>query len=279
MIKADLHLHTTYSDGDFTPGEVVSKAASLGYSQISITDHDTIAGVEEAIASGRELGVSVVPGIEVTLRFVREYFVGSLHLLVYFPVSLLASSAFKADLTGVVSQGRGLSLVETRVERINEEFGPSGRTPLLVSPLEVSSVTSLASNVSRRHFAQALSSVHGLSSSQVTSLIGNASPAYVPSGVDLSCLYRCLPLIPWFPFWPIPLPVHFQAQATTKKSCRIFPQWSAFFQSFFQPGSGVLRFIIQAILLLISLLSFRLQFPWGLLQQEGLTATTNPLGP
>ena len=200
MIKADLHLHTTYSDGDFSPGEIVAQAASLGYLQISVTDHDTIAGVSEAMAAGCELGVSVVPGIEITVRFIREYFVGSLHLLVYFPFSLLSSGSFVSDLTGIVSQGRGLSLVETRVSRINEEFGRSGETPLLSAPLQVSSVTSLASNASRRHFAQALTAVHGLSPSQVTYVIGNASPAYVPSGVDL---YLLVPLFRSYPVVPV----------------------------------------------------------------------------
>lgn len=198
MIKADLHLHTTYSDGDLTPREVVSAAASLGYTQVAVTDHDTIAGVKEALAAGREFGVSVVPGTEVTVRFVREYFVGSLHLLVYFPESLLSSS-FVSDLNGVVSRGRGLSLVKTRVTRINEEFGPSGRTPLLSTPLTVSSVTALGSNITRRHFALVLSSLHGLSLRQVSSVIGNASPAYVPSGVDLSMLsplFSAYPVVP-----------------------------------------------------------------------------------
>ena len=199
MIKADLHLHTTCSDGDLSPREIVAMAASLGYSQVSVTDHDTIAGVSGAIAAGGEFGVSVVPGIEVTLRFLREYFVGSLHLLVYFPVSLLSSASFVSDLTGIVSKGRGPALVETRVSRINEEFGPAGKTPLLSVPLQVSSVTSLAANASRRHFARALTSVHGLTPSQVTSVIGNSSPAYVPSGVDLSLLvplFRSYPVVP-----------------------------------------------------------------------------------
>ena len=199
MIKADLHLHTTYSDGDLSPHEIVARAASLGYSQVSVTDHDTIAGVEEAIDAGDKLGVSVVPGVEITLRFVRDFFVGSLHLLVYFPASLLCSSSFVSELYAVVSQGRGLPLVEERVSRINSEFGPRGRNPLLSNPLEVSSIANLARNISRRHFARALSEVHGLSPSQVTSVIGNSSPAYVPSGVDLSLLvplFRSYPVVP-----------------------------------------------------------------------------------
>ncbi len=186
-IKSDLHLHTTFSDGEFTPRETVRRAEALGIRQIAVTDHDTIAGVGEALAAGEEHGVSVVPGIEVTLRFVREYFVGSLHLLVYFSDELLSSREFTGELGSIVSRGRGTGLVRARVERINEEFGPGGREPLLSSPLTVESITSMAPNVSRRHFARVLTTEHGLTPGQVTMLIGNSSPAYLPRGSTWSC--------------------------------------------------------------------------------------------
>lgn len=198
-IKSDLHIHTTFSDGEFTPREAVRRAEALGFRQIAVTDHDTIAGVGEALAAGEEHGVSVVPGIEVTLRFTREYFVGSLHLLVYFPGKLLSSREFTRELGSMVSRGRGTGLVRARVGRINEEFGPGGKDPVLSSPLTVESITSMAPNVSRRHFAQVLKSEHLLTPQQVTMLIGNSSPAYLPSGIDmeqLKPLFRRYPVVP-----------------------------------------------------------------------------------
>ena len=60
----DLHMHTTASDGTDLPSEAVVKAAALGLEAIAVTDHDTAAGVAEASAAGNELGVEVVPGIE-----------------------------------------------------------------------------------------------------------------------------------------------------------------------------------------------------------------------
>ncbi|XID95230.1 PHP domain-containing protein [Paenibacillaceae bacterium WGS1546] len=62
--RADLHTHTTASDGLFSPEINVRMAKEAGLAAIAITDHDTVAGVEEAIAAGERFGVAVVPGVE-----------------------------------------------------------------------------------------------------------------------------------------------------------------------------------------------------------------------
>jgi len=62
----DLHLHTVYSDGTQTPREVVSLGKDRGLTAVSITDHDTVAGIGEALAVGSEVGIEVVPGIEMS---------------------------------------------------------------------------------------------------------------------------------------------------------------------------------------------------------------------
>jgi predicted metal-dependent phosphoesterase TrpH len=62
----DLHLHTTASDGDFAPADVVRKAWKAGLRTIAITDHDTVAGVSEAQQSGDALRMRVIAGIEVS---------------------------------------------------------------------------------------------------------------------------------------------------------------------------------------------------------------------
>ncbi len=63
---ADLHLHTTASDGTLTPRRVVEAAAEAGFSTIAITDHDTTAGLAEALTAGAALGIEVIPGIELS---------------------------------------------------------------------------------------------------------------------------------------------------------------------------------------------------------------------
>ena len=64
MPGIDLHAHTLYSDGTFTPRRSVGLARERGLDVLAITDHDTVDGLGEARAAGRELGVEVVPGIE-----------------------------------------------------------------------------------------------------------------------------------------------------------------------------------------------------------------------
>ena len=63
----DLHLHTTASDGCLTPSQVVAEAQARGVKVIAITDHDTVEGVDEALAAGKELGVRVIPAVEIML--------------------------------------------------------------------------------------------------------------------------------------------------------------------------------------------------------------------
>lgn len=180
----DLHNHTIASDGEYTPTELVQKANALGLTAVGVTDHDTLHGLDEALAAGEEIGIQVVPGVEVSLRFRRDYFTGTLHYLLYIPYALLADEEFRTMATGIFSQGRGAGLIRARVEAINAEFGPNGNNPLLKQDLTAAEIEALAPNVTRRHFALALSENHGLDKAQISMLIGNDSVAYVPSGID-----------------------------------------------------------------------------------------------
>ncbi len=79
----DLHAHTTHSDGTLSPRELVSLAHRLGLSALAVTDHDTSSACAEAAAVGRELGVRVASGIELS---VEDDFGGTFarfHLLAY----------------------------------------------------------------------------------------------------------------------------------------------------------------------------------------------------
>jgi predicted metal-dependent phosphoesterase TrpH len=77
--RADLHVHTTASDGEFTPAQVVALARQAGLAAVAVTDHDTLAAVEEARAATGE-HVEVVPGVEITAAFADR----EVHLLGYF---------------------------------------------------------------------------------------------------------------------------------------------------------------------------------------------------
>lgn len=66
MKLIDLHVHSTASDGSFTPTEVVALAAEAGMTAIALTDHDTVSGVAEAIEASGDLDIQMVPGVELS---------------------------------------------------------------------------------------------------------------------------------------------------------------------------------------------------------------------
>ncbi len=65
-MRYDLHSHSKASDGHYTPGELVALARKKGVEVLALTDHDTSAGVPEAVAAGREIRMHVVSGIELS---------------------------------------------------------------------------------------------------------------------------------------------------------------------------------------------------------------------
>jgi predicted metal-dependent phosphoesterase TrpH len=79
-MAVDLHIHSSASDGGFSPSEVVEHAKRIGLKVISLTDHDTVDGIEKAIKKAEELGIEFIPGIELTaINDGRE-----VHILGYF---------------------------------------------------------------------------------------------------------------------------------------------------------------------------------------------------
>ena len=80
----DLHIHTTASDGTFTPQEILSRAQRLGLKAIAITDHDTVAGSKEALRSGIPPSLKFLTGVEISATPPPFYpGSGSFHLLGY----------------------------------------------------------------------------------------------------------------------------------------------------------------------------------------------------
>jgi len=77
--RIDLHTHSLCSDGAQTPAEVVRTAKEAGLSAIALSDHDCICGVQEAIDTGKKLGVEVIPAVELSAQSDTE-----LHILGYF---------------------------------------------------------------------------------------------------------------------------------------------------------------------------------------------------
>lgn len=81
MTTVDLHVHSTYSDGIHTPAELVRMAAEQGLAAIAIADHDTIDGIDEALAAGTGLGVEIIPAVELSVEHGRYR---DMHILGYY---------------------------------------------------------------------------------------------------------------------------------------------------------------------------------------------------
>lgn len=97
---ADLHVHTTHSDGGCSPCEVVLAAAQVGLAAVAITDHDTVSALAVARPEADRQGVELVPGVEMTC----EYEGREVHLLGYYfrdhPALLAALERLRADRVG-----------------------------------------------------------------------------------------------------------------------------------------------------------------------------------
>ncbi|HMF18361.1 MAG TPA: PHP domain-containing protein [Gemmataceae bacterium] len=135
--RVDLHIHTTFSDGTYTPAQVVDLAVRSGLPALAITDHDTIAGIEPARkAAGEKL--EVIAGVEITCQFQDEPF----HLLGYF---------FRQDdvaLTSLLKQIR-----DHRKERFLEMVERLGQQGI---KLNVDEAAENGRTFGRRHLAEML---------------------------------------------------------------------------------------------------------------------------
>jgi len=140
MPGIDLHTHSNRSDGTFEPAEIVRRAVERDLEVVALTDHDTTGGLEEAIETGRELGIEVVPGVE----FSAEYEHTSVHVLCYFMD--VGNAEFQAELTRLRDDRfrRG----EMMVEKLKG----------LGLPISFERVREIASggNIVRPHVAQAM---------------------------------------------------------------------------------------------------------------------------
>ena len=101
--RADLHVHTTFSDGMLNPGDVVENALEMGLGAISITDHDCVEGILPALEAAKGKDIEIVPGVEMSAA-AGDY---EIHILGYF------INPEDADLMELLSK-----MKENRVERI-----------------------------------------------------------------------------------------------------------------------------------------------------------------
>ena len=77
----DLHTHSVASDGSWKAADLVQHCAKIGLAAMSLTDHDTTGALADAMKAGKECGLEIIPGIEISGKFDAS---GTLHILGYF---------------------------------------------------------------------------------------------------------------------------------------------------------------------------------------------------
>jgi hypothetical protein len=106
MALADPHCHTTASDGMVTPVELVDAAVKAGLDLIAVTDHDTMASVDEVRSRGEAAGLTVVPGQEVTTKWPAQT-----HILGWFLEKPVKRGMSLEDTVAAVHEQGGLVIV------------------------------------------------------------------------------------------------------------------------------------------------------------------------
>lgn len=84
MVKGDLHCHSNFSDGSMNLEHLIPYAKNVGLDYLAVTDHDTMAGVPKAVALGTELGLTIIPGVEISCADPDNG--RKVHLLCYLPI-------------------------------------------------------------------------------------------------------------------------------------------------------------------------------------------------
>lgn len=162
--KVDLHMHTIYSDGVYTPEELILKVKQTGIDVISITDHDTVDGIAESIEIGKNYGVEVIPGLEISSD-IRDR---EVHILGYFidPKNYELGEYLKFFRAERIK----------RAARITEKLNALGIALTLEDVMDVA----MNSAVGRPHIAKALVNRGFVSNyfEAFSKYIGNNCPAY-----------------------------------------------------------------------------------------------------
>lgn len=120
----DLHLHSSCSDGALTPAELIAKARQAGLTNVALCDHDTIAGVKTAMSAGMQVGVNVIPGVELSVCF-KSF--SDVHLLGYFIDFDNAELRERLDTFALRRSNRNLEIIAA-VNRLLQQEGRDSLT-------------------------------------------------------------------------------------------------------------------------------------------------------
>jgi hypothetical protein len=165
-VAIDLHTHSTASDGTLAPADVVRAAHAAGLTALALSDHDSVEGVAEALATGRGIGVTVVPALELSAEHESGL---SVHILGYF------IGHTEPELLAYLTELRGVR--RSRARRMVEALRADGYDIGFDDVMERSD----GGAVGRVHVAQALVAAGRVASIReaFVTLIGKGRPYYV----------------------------------------------------------------------------------------------------
>lgn len=165
----DLHCHTVYSDGTFTPAQMMALARSSGLSGVAITDHDTTAGWDDAVEAAQRLGMPLLRGTEITADDCDV----SVHMLAY------QYDPDDAGITALFESTRQARLRRARimVDAISKDY-PINWTDVMAQVKEGGRTT-----VGRPHIADALvaAGIYTDRSQAFAGICSSRSPYYLPT--------------------------------------------------------------------------------------------------
>lgn len=166
MRLADLHLHSTASDGLLAPVEIVAKACAIGLDVIALTDHDSTDGLTEALAAGARYTIRVLTGIEISAELADD----EIHILGYM------LDYHNKDLQHLLAK-----MQESRMERAREMIRRLRALGFDLNMQEVISAAGKTSSLGRPHVARVMvEKGYAASLTEVFSRwLGFGQPAYV----------------------------------------------------------------------------------------------------
>jgi predicted metal-dependent phosphoesterase TrpH len=161
----DLHCHSTASDGALTPTELVQRAHQNGVTSLALTDHDTVAGLNEAQATASATGIKLIPGIELSTTWQNKCF----HIV---------GLGINPDYPPLIEAIRNLQ--NTRIERA-EKIAHKLEKKRISGALEAVKKAAGKGMITRTHFADFLLSQFHVSSQQEAfdRYLGAGKDAYV----------------------------------------------------------------------------------------------------
>lgn len=187
MIKADFHVHTSSSDGVLSPKEVVFKAYKNNVKYLSITDHDTVSGLDEALVESQKYDISFIPGIELSTQYNNE----SIHILGYFKDKSYNNQNFIQELDKI--KNHRIIRAQKITKKLDDEFNIKISFEKILKESE--------DTIARPHIAKAIIDAgYDYSHDEIfDKFIGKDSKAYVPTlklsteyGINLLKKYNAL---------------------------------------------------------------------------------------